>query len=74
MNRTMFISGIIIFAIAGFVFMTGYQGVQEMISKFAAYSTETYQLYKNMESIGSIAAVIGILIAFAGIFEKKDPE
>ncbi len=70
MNRTLFISGIIIFAIAGFVFMTGNQGIQEMISKFAAYSPESYQLYKNMENTGGIAAVIGILIALAGICEK----
>lgn len=70
MNRTLFISGIIIFAIAGFVFMTGHQGIEEIISKFATYSPEKYQLFNMMESLGAIVAVIGILTALAGIVEN----
>ncbi len=70
MNKILFISGLIIFAIAGFVFMTGYQGIQETSLRFMQYTPENYQLYKTMESSGGIVAVIGLLIALAGIFEK----
>ncbi len=70
MNKKMFISGIIIFAIAGFVFMAGYQGIQETNSNFIPFSSEKYQFDKIMESTGGIAAVIGLLIALAGIVEK----
>ncbi len=45
MNKRMFISGIIIFAIAGFVFMAGYR-------------------------TGGIVAIIGLLVALAGMVEK----
>lgn len=71
MNKRFFISGIIIFAVAGFVFMTGHQGIQEMSLKFIQFSPEKYQLNKYMESIGGIATVIGILIALVGIVEKN---
>lgn len=71
MNRRWFISGIIIFTTAGFVFMAGYQGLQDIILKLTTFSPEKYQLYKMMESIGGIAAVIGILIALEGIVEKN---
>ncbi len=73
MNRRIFVSGIVIFAIAGFVFMTGHQGMQEIILKFAIFSPEKYRLYQIMESLGGIAAVIGVLIALAGIFEENKP-
>ena len=63
--------GIIIFAIAGYVFVTGNQGIQEIIQKFATFSPEKYDAYKMMESICGIAAVIGLLIALAGIAEKN---
>lgn len=72
MNRRWFISGIIIFAIAGFVFMAGYQGIQDINFKFMTFSPEKYWLYKMMESIGGIAAVIGVLMALAGIVEKNE--
>ncbi len=71
MDRRLFISGIIIFAISGFVFMAGYQGNQDIILKLTAFSPEKYQIYEIMETIGGIAAVIGILIALAGIVEKN---
>ncbi|VVB92200.1 Uncharacterised protein [uncultured archaeon] len=71
MNKIMFISGIIIFAIAGLVFMTGYQGIQETSSKFVPFSPENYQLDKTMESIGGIVAIIGLMVALAGIAEKN---
>jgi hypothetical protein len=71
MNRRWFISGIIIFTIAAFVFMAGYQGIQDITLKLTIFSPEKYQLCKMMESIGGIAAVIGILIALAGIVEKN---
>ncbi len=71
MNMKLFIWGIIIFAIAGYVFMTGNQGIQEIILKFVTFSPEKYGAYKLMESIGGIAAVIGLLIALAGIVEKN---
>ncbi len=71
MNRRWFISGIIIFAIAGFVFMAGYQGIHDITLKLTTFSPEKYQLYKMMESIGGIAMVIGVLIALAGIVEKN---
>lgn len=71
MNIRWFVSGIIIFAIAGYVFMTGSQGIQDMIQKFITFSPEKYEAYKLMESIGGIAAVIGLLIALAGIVEKN---
>lgn len=71
MNKRLFISGIIIFALAGFVFMTGHQGIQDMSLKFVLFSPDKYQLNKTMESIGGITTVIGILIALAGIFEKN---
>jgi hypothetical protein len=70
MNRTLFISGIIIFAIAGFFFMTGHQGIEEIISKFATFSPEKFQLFQTMERVGGVIAVIGILTALAGIGEK----
>ncbi|MGB8216801.1 MAG: hypothetical protein WCE94_05805 [Candidatus Methanoperedens sp.] len=70
MNKIMFISGIIIFAIAGFVFMAGYQGIQETNSKFVQFSSENYQTDKTMESIGGIVAIIGLLVAMAGMVEK----
>ncbi|MCX9012607.1 MAG: hypothetical protein OIN66_16000 [Candidatus Methanoperedens sp.] len=72
MKRVLFISGIIIFAIGGFFFMAGYNGIQELALKFTIYSQEAYQQYKTMEIAGGISAVIGILIALAGIFEKND--
>lgn len=71
MNKRLFISGIVIFAIGGFVFMTGHQGVQEIILKFVIFSPEKYQMYQIMESLGGISAVIGVLIALAGIFEEN---
>lgn len=72
MNTRWFIFGIIIFAIAGFVFVTGYQGIQEVVLKFEnPFSPAKYEAYKIMESIGGIAAVIGLLIALAGIVEKN---
>lgn len=71
MNRKWFISGIIIFAISGFVFMAGYQGIQDITLKLTTFSPEKYQLYKMIESIGGIAAGIGILIALAGIVEMN---
>ncbi len=71
MDRRLFTSGIIIFTVAGFVFMAGYQGIQDIILKLTTFSPEKYELYKMMESIGGIAAVIGILIALAGILEKN---
>ena len=71
MDRKLFISGIVILAIASFVFMAGYQGIQDVILKFIAFSPEKYQQYEMMETIGGIAAVIGILIALAGIVEKN---
>ncbi|MCZ7383983.1 MAG: hypothetical protein O8C63_04440 [Candidatus Methanoperedens sp.] len=70
MNKIMFISGIIIFAIAGFVFMAGYQAIQETNSKFVPFSPEKYQMDKTMESTGGIAAIIGLLVAMAGMVEK----
>jgi hypothetical protein len=71
MNTRWLILGIIIFAIAGYVFVTGYQGIQGMVMKFDnPFSQEKYEAYKIMESIGGIAAVIGLLIALAGIVEK----
>jgi len=70
MNKIMFISGIIIFAIAGFVFMAGYQGIQETNSKFVPFSSEKYQTDKTMESTGGIVAIIGLLVALAGMVEK----
>ncbi len=70
MNKIMFVSGIIIFAIAGFVFMTGYQGIQDTNSKFVQFSSEKYQMDKTMESTGGIVAIIGVLVALAGIVEK----
>ncbi|VVB95149.1 Uncharacterised protein [uncultured archaeon] len=72
MKNVIFIAGIVIFAIGGYFYLTGYNGMQELILKFAVYSPEKYQEYKTMEIIGGISAVIGILIAQAGIFEKKD--
>ncbi len=72
MKNLIFIAGIVIFAIGGYFYLTGYNGMQELILKFAVYSPEKYQEYKTMEIIGGISAVIGILIALAGIFEKKD--
>ncbi len=71
MNTKLFISGIIIFAIAGFVFVTSYQGIQEIILKFTTFSPEKYDQYKVMESIGGISAIIGLLVALAGIVEKN---
>lgn len=71
MNRRWFVSGMVIFAIAGYVFMAGNQGVQEIILKFVEFSPEQYLVYKLMESIGGIVAVIGLLIALAGIVEKN---
>ncbi len=70
MNKIMFISGIIIFAIAGFVFMTGYQSIQETSSDFLPFSSEKYQIYETWESIGGIVAIIGLLVALAGMVEK----
>ncbi len=70
MNKIMFISGIIIFAIAGFVFMTGYQGIQETSSDFLPFSSEKYQMDETWESIGGIVAIIGLLVALAGMVEK----
>lgn len=70
MNKIMFISGIIIFAIAGFVFMTGHQGIEEISSKFVSFSSEKYQMDKTMESIGGIVTIIGLLVALAGMVEK----
>ncbi|MCZ7405172.1 MAG: hypothetical protein O8C67_09615, partial [Candidatus Methanoperedens sp.] len=64
------ISGIIIFAIAGFVFMAGYQAIQETNSKFVPFSSEKYQMDKTMESTGGIVAIIGLLVAMACIVEK----
>ncbi len=71
MNIKWFVSGIIIFAIAGYVFIAGNQGIQEMIQKFASFEPGKYDGYKMMESLGGIVAVIGLLIAMAGIAEKK---
>ncbi len=71
MDRKLFISGLIIFAIAGFVFITGYQGIQDITLKIMTFSSEKYQLYETMETIGGIAAVIGILVALAGMVEKN---
>lgn len=71
MDKKLFISGIIIFAVAGFVFMAGYQSIQDITLKFMVFSPEKYGLYKMMESTGIIASVIGILIALAGIVEKN---
>ncbi len=71
MNRTLFISGIVIFAIAGFVFVTSYQGIQDIILKFTTFSPEKYDQYKIMENLGGISAIIGLLIALAGIVEKN---
>ncbi len=71
MNTKWFVIGIIIFAIAGYVFITGNQGIQEMIQKFAAFDPGRYDAYKMMESVGGIVAVIGLLIALVGITEKK---
>jgi hypothetical protein len=70
MNKIMFISGIIIFVIAGFVFMAGYQGIQEISSNFVQYSHDKYQMDKTMESTGGIVAIIGLLVALAGMVEK----
>ena len=70
MNKIMFIAGIVIFAIAGLVFMTGYQGIQETNSKFVPFSSEKYRMDKTMESIGGIVAIIGLLVAMAGMVEK----
>lgn len=72
MNTRWFVSGIIIFAIAGFVFMAGNQGIQDIFqTKLVTFSPETYEAYKLMESIGGIVAVVGLLIALAGIVEKN---
>ncbi len=71
MNTKWFVSGVIIFAVAGYVFISGNQGIQEMIQKFATFDSGRYDAYKMMESIGGIVAVIGLLIALAGITEKK---
>ncbi len=72
MNTKWFISGIIIFAIAGYVFVAGNQGIQDIFqTKLVTFSAEKYDAYKMMESIGGIAAVIGLLIALAGIVEKN---
>ncbi len=71
MKNVVFVAGIIIFAFGGYFYLTGYNGMQELILKFAVYSPEKYQEYKTMEILGGISAVIGILIALAGIFDKK---
>ncbi len=72
MNTKWFISGIIIFAIAGYFFVTGNQGIQDIFqTKLAPFSPEIYDVYKMMQSIGGIAAVIGLLIALAGIVDKN---
>ncbi len=72
MNTKWFVSGIIIFAIAGYVFVTGSQGIQDIVqTKLVTFSPEKYDAYKMMESIGGIVAVIGLLIASAGIAEKN---
>ncbi|HEY9206762.1 MAG TPA: hypothetical protein VIO58_12675 [Candidatus Methanoperedens sp.] len=71
MKNIVFVAGIIIFAIGGYFYLTGYNGMQELILKFAAYTPEKYQEYKTMEILGGILAGIGILIALAGIFDKK---
>ena len=50
--------------------MTGYQGIQETNSKFVPFSTDKYQMDKTMESTGGIVAIIGLLVALAGMVEK----
>jgi hypothetical protein len=50
--------------------MTGHQGIEEIISKFATFSPEKFQLFQTMERVGGVIAVIGILTALAGIGEK----
>jgi len=57
MDRKLFISGIVILAIASFVFMAGYQGIQDVILKFIAFSPEKYQLYEMMETIGGTLGI-----------------
>ncbi len=71
MNTKWFVSGVIIFAVAGYVFIASNQGIQEMIQKFTAFDLGRYDAYKMMESAGGIVAVIGLLIALAGVAEKK---
>ena len=57
MDRKLFISGIVILAIASFVFMAGYKGIQDVILKFIAFSPEKYQLYEMMETIGGTLGI-----------------